>query len=34
VHSFVLFDFLPETDRALAEFGGFVRTVLAGQPLS
>jgi acetyl esterase/lipase len=30
VHSFVLFDFLPETGRALAEFGAFARTVLAG----
>src|SRR5271165_6464849 len=27
VHSFVLFDFLPETDRALAEFAAFARTV-------
>ena len=29
VHSFVLFDFLPETDRALAEFAAFARTVPA-----
>jgi salicylate hydroxylase len=27
VHSFVLFDFLPETDRALAEFAAFARAV-------
>ena len=30
VHSFVLFDFLPEAGRALAEFAAFARTVLAG----
>jgi salicylate hydroxylase len=29
VHSFILFDFLPEADRALAEFAAFARTVLA-----
>jgi 2-polyprenyl-6-methoxyphenol hydroxylase-like FAD-dependent oxidoreductase/acetyl esterase/lipase len=29
VHSFILFDFLPETDRALAEFASFARTVRA-----
>lgn len=29
VHSFILFDFLPETDRALAEFAAFARTVRA-----
>jgi salicylate hydroxylase len=29
VHSFILFDFLPETDRALAEFAAFARTVPA-----
>jgi salicylate hydroxylase len=29
VHSFVLFDFLPETDRALAQFAAFARTVPA-----
>ncbi|TVZ03397.1 hypothetical protein EAS64_23650 [Trebonia kvetii] len=33
VHSFVLFDFLPETGRALAEFGAFARTVLANHPV-
>ena len=33
VHSFVLFGFLPETEAALAEFGAFARTVLAGRPL-
>jgi salicylate hydroxylase len=34
VHSFVLFDFLPETDRALAEFAAFARAVrgLRGRP--
>jgi salicylate hydroxylase len=30
VHSFVLFDFLPETDQALAEFAAFAQTVRAG----
>ncbi len=30
VHSFILFDFLPETDRALAEFAAFAETVSAG----
>lgn len=30
VHSFVLFDFLPETDRALAEFAAFAQAVRAG----
>jgi salicylate hydroxylase len=30
VHSFVLFDFLPEADRALAEFAAFAQTVCAG----
>ena len=30
VHSFILFDFLPETDSALAEFAAFARAVLAG----
>jgi len=30
VHSFVLFDFLPETDAALAEFAAFARAVRAG----
>ena len=30
VHSFLLFDFLPETDHALAEFAAFTRTVRAG----
>jgi salicylate hydroxylase len=29
VHSFILFDFLPETDRALAEFAAFARTLSA-----
>jgi len=29
VHSFILFDFLPETDRALAEFASFAHTVRA-----
>ena len=29
VHSFILFDFLPETDRALAEFAAFARTLRA-----
>ena len=29
VHSFILFDFLPETDRALAEFAAFAHTVRA-----
>jgi acetyl esterase/lipase len=29
VHSFILFDFLPETDRALAEFAAFAQTVHA-----
>jgi salicylate hydroxylase len=29
VHSFILFDFLPETDRALAEFAAFAGTVSA-----
>ena len=29
VHSFVLFDFLPETDRALAEFAAFAQAVRA-----
>jgi salicylate hydroxylase len=29
VHSFVLFDFLPETDRALAEFAAFARAAIA-----
>ena len=28
VHSFILFDFLPEADRALAEFAAFARTLL------
>jgi 2-polyprenyl-6-methoxyphenol hydroxylase-like FAD-dependent oxidoreductase/acetyl esterase/lipase len=34
VHSFVLFDFLPETDRALAEFAAFAQAVRArlGRP--
>jgi len=33
VHSFILFDFLPETDRALAEFAAFARAVGSlGQP--
>jgi acetyl esterase/lipase len=27
VHSFILFDFLPEADRALAEFAAFARAV-------
>jgi len=27
VHSFILFDFLPETDRALAEFAAFARSL-------
>jgi acetyl esterase/lipase len=27
VHSFILFDFLPETDRALAEFAAFAHAV-------
>jgi hypothetical protein len=31
VHSFVLFGFLPEAVRAVAEFGAFARTVLAGR---
>jgi salicylate hydroxylase len=30
VHSFVLFDFLPEADRALDEFAAFARTVQVG----
>jgi salicylate hydroxylase len=30
VHSFVLFDFLPETDAALAEFAAFAQAVRAG----
>ena len=30
VHSFILFDFLPETDRALAQFAAFTETVSAG----
>ena len=30
VHSFILFDFLPEADRALAEFAAFARQVRAG----
>ena len=30
VHSFILFDFLPETDRALAEFAAFADAVCAG----
>jgi salicylate hydroxylase len=30
VHSFILFDFLPETDRALAQFAAFAETVSAG----
>jgi len=30
VHSFILFDFLPETDRALALFAAFTETVSAG----
>jgi len=30
VHSFVLFDFLPEADRALAEFAAFARAVRTG----
>jgi 2-polyprenyl-6-methoxyphenol hydroxylase-like FAD-dependent oxidoreductase len=30
VHSFVLFDFLPEAGRALAEFAAFARQVRAG----
>jgi salicylate hydroxylase len=29
VHSFILFDFLPETDNALAEFAAFARTLSA-----
>jgi salicylate hydroxylase len=29
VHSFILFDFLPEADRALAEFAAFAQTVRA-----
>jgi acetyl esterase/lipase len=29
VHSFILFDFLPETDRALAEFAAFAHIVCA-----
>jgi acetyl esterase/lipase len=29
VHSFILFDFLPEADRALAEFAAFAHMVLA-----
>ena len=29
VHSFILFDFLPETDRALAEFAAFAHTMRA-----
>ena len=29
VHSFILFDFLPEADRALAEFAAFARTLSA-----
>ncbi|MFZ0001607.1 MAG: alpha/beta hydrolase fold domain-containing protein, partial [Trebonia sp.] len=29
VHSFILFDFLPETDRALAEFAAFARALRA-----
>jgi hypothetical protein len=33
VQSFVLFDFLPETGRGLAEFGAFARTVLASHPV-
>jgi acetyl esterase/lipase len=33
VHSFVLFDFLPEADRALAEFAAFARTVLRERQL-
>jgi acetyl esterase/lipase len=27
VHSFILFDFLPETERALAEFAAFAETL-------
>jgi salicylate hydroxylase len=30
VHSFILFDFLPEAGQALAEFGAFARAVTAG----
>ena len=30
VHSFILFDFLPEADRALAEFAAFARQLRAG----
>ncbi len=30
VHSFILFDFLPEADRALAEFAAFAQQVRAG----
>ena len=30
VHSFILFDFLPETDRALAQFAAFTEAVSAG----
>ena len=30
VHSFILFDFLPEADRALAEFAAFARAVTRG----
>jgi salicylate hydroxylase len=32
VHSFILFDFLPETDRALAEFAAFAAAATGGQP--
>jgi len=31
VHSFILFDFLPETDRALAEFAAFTRNTVNAQ---
>ena len=31
VHSFILFDFLPETGRALAEFSAFTRNAVNGQ---
>ena len=30
VHSFILFDFLPEADRALTEFAAFASAVCAG----
>jgi acetyl esterase/lipase len=31
VHSFILFDFLPETGRALAEFAAFARKTVDAQ---